>query len=184
MKRLALLGAVVVGCVAIAGSAVFADAAANPNTIKIGLTRPQDGFARDTFSNVWLNVGYERVLRQMPDGTSDITAEVSWFQDSVTAGGAKYTVRTIPILVNWRKHAANRGEASTSFYYGAGAGFYLGRAHRGGSNPASNSETRLGIAPFVGVEGQNWQAELKYHITGDLAELNMGGLAATVGYRF
>lgn len=180
MKRTILM-AMVVLAIATLVVAASAEPIYKPNIIKIGGTWPTNGDVRDATQSIWFYAGYERVLSEMPDSRSDITAEVGWTRASGEYDGDDYEARAIPILVNWRQHAANDGMGSSSMFYGVGAGAYLFRGEEDGD---SMSKTKFGIAPFVGVEGANWQVELKYHFIGKIEDVRVDNLLLTAGFRF
>lgn len=184
MKKVALCAALAAGLAMVTGGAYAQGTTiANPNIIKVGIFRPTKSDVRDLTRSSYWDVGYERIIQEMPDSHSDVTVSVDWAESSHTDGsGIKHKGRMIPLLVNWRQHAATNGESSTSFYYGIGAGVYF--LDGPNASGTSTTATRLGVAPLVGIEGRSWNAELKYHITGKAGESNMSGLAVTVGYRF
>lgn len=193
MKRAVVVAVVVVAILtlAIAASAQVV----KPNIIKAGGTWPTKSEVRDATDSLWLYLGYERIVAEMPDSRSDVTVEIGWTKGSGEVYGspnyvgAKLAVvdevevdgRIIPVLVNWRQHAANDEMASTGFFYGIGAGAYF---LKGEADGYSESKTKFGLAPFVGIEGENWQGELKYNFVGKFEGIRVDNLLLTFGYRF
>ena len=193
MKRAVVVAVVVVAILtlAIAASAQVV----KPNIIKAGGTWPTKSEVRDATDSLWLYAGYERIVAEMPDSRSDVTVEIGWTEgsgetyDSPILEQAKLAVvdkvkiegRIIPVLVNWRQHAANDDMASTGFFYGIGAGAYF---IRGETDGYSSSKTKFGLAPFVGIEGETWQGEMKYNFVGKYEGVRVDNLLLTFGYRF
>lgn len=143
-----------------------------PNTIKAGVFYPLDSDVRDATEDIWITLGYERVIAEMPESASELTAGADWLFQS--------DLDIIPLTLNWRMYSGGATGVKGT-YYGAGIGAYM----VSGSGPAAGYDvTRLGYNAFVGMPlNKDLTLELKYHYVkagGD----NVGGLAATVGWKF
>ncbi len=154
----------------------FRTSQAKPNTVKLGIFMPSNGDVKDATKDVWFNAAIERVIADVPDSASDITCELGYMR---AKGDGDYKLRNIPLTLNWRVHAPQSMAGGSSLYYGLGAGPNFIRAEDG----SSDSLVKLGGAAFVGIENKDWMCELKYNYV-KAWDKNVGGLIATVGYRF
>ncbi len=185
MKRISLYVAMAAGCLIIGGAAVAQSVTTpTPNIIKAGIFWPSKTEVRDATSSTWWNVGYERTVANMPASRSAVTAEVGYMHGTGTEAGTRTRAYMIPVLVNWKQSLGTGASRSTNLYYGVGAGVYFQSAKRTGVITDSTSQTRIGIAPLVGIEGRQWIFELKYHFIPKILGISQNGLSVDVGWKF